>query len=175
MFEIEPRRAPMKKLVLVIAGITILLGACASGGRPEWTDGGYSKDFPKSVYLTGVGTGAELELAKANASTNLARAFSIDVDKVLEAAIRQAKKAGGDIGPHINKARVEQIINNRKSHVLSGYKIVDTWVGPETKAHYALAAISRSLAASNLHQEMTRLDKATGGYVRKSETDTDIR
>ena len=164
----------MKKLVLMIAGISILLGGCASVDRPEWTDSGYSKDYPKNTYLTGVGTGANLETAKANARTNLAQAFLIDVDTALEATIRQAKKAGGDIGPDVNKARVEQIINNRKTHVRSGDKIADTWQGPETRAYYALAVISRSLAASNLMNEMTRLDKATGGYVRRSETDADI-
>jgi hypothetical protein len=164
----------MKKLVLMIAGISILLGACASGGGPDWADGGDSKDYPKSRYLTGVGTGTELATAKDRAQVSLATAFSIKIDDVADAAIRQAKKAGGNIAPHINTARVERIISNRKEKLLTGAKVVETWQGPETRAFYALAALPRSQASNNLKQEITRLDKATGGYVRRSEAEGDI-
>jgi len=164
----------MNKLFSVILMLTLLLGGCATGGRPDWADGGKSKTYPENRYLTGVGTATELETAKDRARANLAKFFSVKTDDVKAGVARTVGKADAGLVQYINQSRVEQLIRNRTRQVLTGARIAETWQGPETKAYYALAIQPRLQASNNLKQEIVRLDNATRGYVRRSKTGGDI-
>jgi hypothetical protein len=164
----------MNKLFPVLLIVSALLAGCASGGRPNWTDGGKSKNFPPDRYLTGMGTAPALDTAKARARASLAKTVSINIGDVKEEVSRQAGKDGSRVLPYVNEARVNQLITNRSTQVLTGTRIGETWQGPETKAHYVLAVLPRLQAGNNLKQEIARLDRATGEYVRRSKGEGDI-
>lgn len=159
----------MNKLFSALLMVSLLLAGCASGGRPDWTDGGRSKDYPADRYLTGLGTAPELDTAKTRAQASLAKTVSINIEDVKEDVARQT-----GVLPFVNEARVRQLISNRTTQVLTGARIAETWQGPETKAYYALAVLPKLQVASNLKQEISRLDRATGGYVRRSHGEGDI-
>ena len=164
----------MNRLFPVLLIVSVFLAGCASGGRPDWTDGGRSKNFPADRYLTGMGTASELDTAKVRARASLAKTVAINIEDVKEAVSRETGKSGSPVLTYVNEARVNQLITNRTKQVLTGARIGETWQGPETKAHYALAVLPRLQAANNLKQEISRLDRATGGYVRRSKSEGDI-
>jgi hypothetical protein len=163
----------MKKLLLFGNLLLLGLAGCASG-PPEWIDGGKSEAYPASRYLTGIGTGAQPDVAKEHARADLAKLFSYNIGQVAEDVKRHTSKAGSDGARHINEARIERIISDRAEQVLSGTKIAETWRGPETRAYYALAVLPRAQASSNIKREIDRLDNATALYVKRVKDEADV-
>lgn len=164
----------MNKLLPLWIVVVLLVGGCASGGRPDWADSGKSKAYPSDRYLTGIGTASELEVSKDRARANLAKIFSVKIDQVTEDVTKHGKRSGSAGSQIINEARVERIISSRTEHVLTGARIAETWQGPKTRAYYSLAVMPRLQASNNLKQEITRLDNATRTYVKRAQGDSDI-
>ncbi|MFV1997536.1 MAG: LPP20 family lipoprotein [Acidiferrobacterales bacterium] len=163
----------MRKTLAGLVVVLFLLEACATN-RPDWTDSGKSQEYPASQYLTGIGTGGDLEAAKDRARANLAKVFSVKVSETTEDITRAARKRGSAGVENVNETRVERIISSRTDKVLTGVRIVETWQDSGTAVYYTLAVLSRLQASTNLRQEIERLDSATRIYVKRARSEGDI-
>lgn len=153
--------------------LTVVIAGCASS-RPDWADSGESKKYPGSRYFTGFGTSTNLDAAKSRAKGDLADQFLEKATEGAKAEVKALHRENSRIAMLVNSSRVNGILSRRGDKIITGTKIADTWLGPKTKNHYALAVLPRGLVTGNLRHEINRLDRATGTYVKRSGRGDDI-
>jgi len=163
----------MRKNIVALLLLTVVIAGCASG-RPDWTDSGKSKDYPGNRYFTGFGTSTNLDAAKSRAKGNLTEQFLKKAGDAAKAEVKALRRENSHAASLVNGPRVSGIINRRTDKIITGAKIADTWLGPKTKNHYALAVLPRGQVTGNLRHEINRLDRATGTYVKRSSGSNDI-
>lgn len=163
----------MRTKIVTMLLLTVVVAGCASG-RPDWTDGGKSSKYPDSRYFTGFGTSTNLDAAKSRAKGNLTDKFLEKAEEAAKAeavALRRENKPAASL---INGPRVRGVIKRRSANIITGVKIVDTWLGPKTNNHYALAVLARGQVTGSLRHEINYLDRATATYVKRSNKGNDI-
>lgn len=163
----------MRKSIVALLLLTVVVAGCASG-KPDWTDSGRSKDYPGNRYFSGFGTSTDLSAAKSRARGNLTEQFQKKVTEAARAEVMALHRENAKAASMVNSARVNGIINRRTDKIITGSRIADTWLGPKTKNHYALAVLPRGQVTGNLRHEINRLDRATGTYVKRSNRGDDI-
>lgn len=163
----------MRKNIVALLLLTVVVAGCASG-RPDWADSGKSKNYPDSRYFTGFGTSTNLDAAKSRAKGNLTKQFLEKATEGAKAEIKALRRENSQAALLVTSTRVNGILNRRTGNIITGAKVADTWLGPKTKNHYALAVLPRGQVTGNLRHEINRLDRATGTYVKRSNRGDDI-
>ncbi len=157
----------MRRNIVALLMLTVVVAGCASG-RPDWTDDGKSKEFPSQRYYTGFGTSTNLDAAKSRARSSLTDQFMKKAVAAAKAEAVALRRENSQVASLVSSQRVHAIIKRRTDKIITGARIAGTWLGPKTKHHYALAVLPRGQVTGSLRHEITRLDRATGTYVKRS-------
>ena len=132
----------------VLAAV-FLIGAAgtAAAEAPDWVNG-TSARYPEKTYLTGVGFGDSRQAAESSAYAALARIFRSDIRTTTEAAERFQQREKGEKAPVIDRTiDIQNQTEVTSKVVLEQVRIAERWINPETKVHFALAALRRNEAA----------------------------
>lgn len=150
------------------AALAIILLACAQSKpaqaikpepkQPAWVDGKSIK-YPDELYLVGVGSSSNRELAENNARANVAKIFKVDLSGVT------------------STTKTETLVNNRDSQLqektfakvdaslkktIEGTVIEEVWRDPESNRYHALAVLDRDMAAAIFKERIGEIDKEFG-------------
>jgi hypothetical protein len=137
-----------------------LLGATPSlsDRRPDWIDGD-SVEWPRQMYLLGVGVADDRPTAEQRARVEIARTFTSTVKGTSSISASETSRSGGGApaaSTSTQSVREDAQVSTEK--VLTGVQIVAAWQDPTTRQVYALAALERSRAAARLQTEVSALD-----------------
>lgn len=159
---------------------TLLLTACAQltgivnkSDMPEWVQSEPAM-YPNVSYLSATGAATEVEQAKAQALSNLA--------KIFEVRIREVSTTRSDIQTH-NKEGIETVlksqrmantVNLKTDKMIQGVRIAEQWQNAENLTYHALAVLDRDHAGSNIRSEMHRLDAETAFALEQQVKRIDI-
>jgi hypothetical protein len=136
--------------------------------KPDWVDG-LSARYPEASYLSGAGFGDSRQTAENSAYAAIARIFRSEVRSVNreEENFRQTekeKKVGVD-----RKIDIRNQTEVSTQKVLEQVQIVERWVDPISKVHYALAVLDRSKAASSLRQKADAAEMEAKEWEKRAE------
>ncbi len=144
--------------------IQLLLMFCAFWGlgnqiafsdtKPAWVDGA-SLQYPQNTHLTAVGFGDDRQSAESSAYGAIARIFRSEIHSVTQEAERFSQTEGSREETRVDRSvDIQSQTAVRSKIALEQVQIVEHWVDPLSKVHYALAAMNRSQAAMSLRQKM---------------------
>jgi BMFP domain-containing protein YqiC len=170
------RKTPVRTSALLFAACAALLAAgCAStpkrggsvlttgGSRPHWADAGESDDFPRSTFITGVGSADDENAASERARGEVAKVFSADVSAVSTVNESEANSTQNGQEAHSWSNDVAQKVRTTTQKVLEGVDIVARWKDP-TGRYYALAALPKAQALLAVTEKATEIDAEGAKY-----------
>jgi hypothetical protein len=146
-------------------------GSVTTGGRPQWADG-ESADFPRSQYITGVGSADDDGAAADRARGEVARVFSADVSVVSTVNESEANSNQNGKESHSFSNDVAQKVRTATQKVLEGVDIVARWKDP-TGRYYALAALPKDQALLAITEKSTEIDAEAAQYKAALASATD--
>lgn len=144
--------------------------ALSTGPRPAWVEGACDRDR----YLCGVGSGATVADADAQARGELARIFVARVQAVQESfqsASLQIRARTGEQWAEAQSVSSHSLVSSDK--VVRFSEVLERWRSPEGRT-YSLAVIDRGRASGVLRDEIQRLDQQILQSVRDAESTTDV-
>jgi hypothetical protein len=149
------------------AGAALLAAGCAStprvsSSRPQWIDGD-SADFPRSRYITGVGSADDDNAAVERARGEVAKVFSADVSVVTVSAETEANSTQNGKENHSWSNDVAQKVRSATQKVLEDVTIVARWKDPTGRC-YALAALPKAEALQSIEEKSTEIDTEAAQY-----------
>jgi hypothetical protein len=161
------RQLKLRALVFAAAGVAAWLAAgCASparaSSRPQWADG-ESADFPRSRYITGVGSADDESSAAERARGEVAKVFSADVSVVSTVNEAEANSTKDGKEAHSWSNDVAQKVRTTTQKILEGVNIVARWKDP-TGRSYALAALPKDEALLAITEKSTEIDAEAAQY-----------
>lgn len=120
-------------LLVAAAWVPVRTEAASSGDLVS------SWDYPKDVYLTGVGEGPTQEKAADNARTEIAKVFSLEVRAHSQSSAREVSD-----GPNSSFSQdVSDDVQTFTTKIIEGVEIARYWRN-ESGTHYALAVLDRA-------------------------------
>ncbi len=154
--------------------VVLITGGCAGkekrqeSAQPDWILGESTK-FPKSLYLTGQGSGETQELAKQYARADLAKIFEVEISETS----RDVQIVEMENETSTSQSQAERYISTHVNQILSGVEVADTWQDPQTKRYYALVTLNRDKTARSLREDIRHLDEASAQNIQKARQDID--
>ncbi len=154
-------------LVLLLATLAAAstLSGCAGGGvkaassgpRPSWVEG-ESPRWPRSQYVTGVGSADDEEGAADRARGEVSRVFSsaITADTLLDESETNVK-AGGKTTTTFSQ-QVALNIRTTSKKMLEGVEIVERWKDGATARYYTFAVLHKGKAMAAVTEKTQALD-----------------
>lgn len=140
-----------------------------SGRPPPWVQGDHPR-FPRSAYVTGVGSGTSLDAARNEARAEIARVFEARVEAVVAdqaTRIREAMSGGG-----ASSAAFEKLVVST-SVVAQGdfqeLQVAETWFDRATDTHYALAVLDKAKLRDRLRPELEGAAKRVSGHLSRAD------
>jgi len=175
----------MKNMTLLLVAAAVLsFSACAGGSRksssggsrPAWVEN-ESPKWPRSQYVTGVGSADDEEGAADRARGEISRVFSsaVSVDTTLDESESNVNQGGKTVSSF--SQQVAQNVKTASKKMLEGVEITERWKDGATSRYYALATLNKSKAMAavaektlaldaDASQWKTRLDAATEKFER---------
>lgn len=146
----------------------LLLAACATrgdgnGGPPEWTDGN-SDAYPRSAWLTGLGSAEDIGAARDRARADLAKNFRV----VIEEHASDLRESVTENGAEEYSAELRRDLAVRTDQVLEGVEVPETWRDPASGRYHAFAVLNRARAALRLRQDLSALDTAAEAMLAQA-------
>lgn len=146
-----------------ISVLTVMLAltACATdggskpGGMPDWVDGS-GEAYPRSAYLTGLGSADDVGTARDRARADLAKNFRVVIDE-RASDLRESLMENGEEN---YSAELRRDLSVRTEQVLEGVSVPESWRDPMSGRYYAFAVLNRAQAAMRLRQDIAALDAA---------------
>ena len=131
--------------------------AVSSAQKPSWVDGS-SVEYPRGLYLTGVG-----EADSRNSAGNAARA---EISKILISRVtvnENVSEAEGTSAANGQSQKsfsqsVSQTVDVASQKALRDVKIVAYWENSVTKSYYAFAVMDRQKAGQALSDKISLID-----------------
>lgn len=130
-----------------------LLAACAGaprrgtatvvgGSRPQWVEGD-SAQWPRSRFVTGVGSADDETSASERARGEVARVFSADVSVNTASEQSESTLEQGGRSQTSFSSTVADKVRTATRKVLEGVDVVARWKDPSAGRYYALAALPK--------------------------------
>jgi hypothetical protein len=146
---------PLLLALLIAAGAP----AKASNRKPDWVER-ESAEWPREMYVLGVGSADDRALAEDRARAEIARVFTTHVSSVLAAnAAESSVRTDGSSAVRSEHIAVSEETRSTTDKVLEGVEIVQIWQDPESRQIHALAALDRQQAAARLDARLDALEK----------------
>jgi len=133
--------------------------ARASNRKPDWIER-ESVEWPREMYLLGVGSADERTVAEDRARADLARIFTTHVSSALVANASESSARSERGEAHSEQISVSEETRSTTDKVLEGVEIVQVWEDPQAHQVYALAALDRQQAAARLDAKLEALEKS---------------
>jgi hypothetical protein len=159
----------------VVVLFSVTLSACAvfpSSAPPAWVNG-ESKNFPKEMYLLGVGEGDSRIVAEQRAYAAVARIFGANVEaQALDSETYTIQERGGTskTARTLTLDHVTQVTTNK---ILDNVIILARWEQGHPYQYFALAGMNRIQSEQILSEELSELDQAVDKDVKESRTAKD--
>lgn len=149
----------MKRTVFGAVMLVCLVSCQAFAERvPDWVKG-KSKQYTKTGYLSGIGSGETLDAARSSARAEIAKVFSTRIAQYAsdESRERSSKKGSKYRLETSGDYRVQTLVST--DEMLDGVEVPETWYSEKKKTYYALAVMDRqkqnsALAAKILDAEV---------------------
>jgi hypothetical protein len=138
--------------------LLIAAGSPNTGRRPAWIDR-ESPQWPREMYVLGVGSADDREAAEDRARADLARVFETHVSSVFSANESESSVKTDRGASYGGKVSVSDETRSTTDKVLEGVEIVEVWQDPETKQIHALAVLDRQQAAARLDARLEALEE----------------
>lgn len=171
---------PMKPMLVIFAAVSLLSGCGggaashkASGGqRPAWVEG-ESPKWPRSQYVTGVGSADDEEAAADRARGEISRVFSsaVSVDTLVDES-EGTVNAGGKTTTSFSQ-QIAQNVRTASKKMLEGVEIVERWKDASAARYYALATLSKSKAMAAVAEKTQALDADAAVWKTKLDAASD--
>ncbi|MCB4790366.1 MAG: LPP20 family lipoprotein [Elusimicrobia bacterium] len=148
----------LKKLILLVGFLIIAATSIYAAKRPDWILG-KSKDYPESKFLTGVGVGSNLDLARSSARAEIAKIFHVAISQVSSQVQKEETKIKGNNPDSVSSQKTEIQTNSSTNDVLEGVSIADTWFDKKNKQYYALAVLEKMKLSAILSSQIAELEQ----------------
>lgn len=135
---------------------------------PQWVIAPKSF-YNETEYLTGVGEGSTLEIAKNQAFANLASVFGTTIKQ----NVRSTETLSDVKGKASSDASVEQDIKLASEHNLVNVTIEKTYRDKRAKTYYALAIMNKEDTLNILENMILENLKDVASYVQSASTESD--
>jgi hypothetical protein len=163
--------------VLLAAALTACAGgsrraASAGGARPGWVDG-QGAEWPKSRFITGVGSADDENTAADRARGEVARVFSADVsvNTVSDQSEGTVQKDGKSSTSF--SSTVAEKVRTATQKVLEGVDVVARWKESATSRYYALAALPKEQALIAVNEKAHDIGAEAAQYKAQLASSTD--
>lgn len=172
---------PMRSLLVLCAATSLLAGcgggaavrkASSGGQRPAWVEGDSAK-FPRSQFVTGVGSGDDEESAADRARGEISRVFSSAVDA--NTSVDEIESSVDTDGRKTItfSQQVAQSVRTASKKMLEGVEIVERWKDGASARYYALAALSKGKAMAAVEEKTRALDADASQWKARLDAATD--
>jgi len=131
--------------------------SAAGGSRPSWVEGESSK-WPRSQYVTGVGSADDEEAAADRARGEISRVFSSNVS--VDTSVDESEatvNAGGKTSTSFSQ-QLAQNVRTASKKMLEGVEIVERWKDSASSRYYALATLNKGKAMGAVTEKTQALD-----------------
>lgn len=147
-------------LALLMCALMTVSQGCgwSRSNAPSWIQGGTS-EYPAERYLTGVGQAESKTVAGERAYGAVAKIFKAEItaqSRDWESYLVMENRGQTNTERHLT---LDQITKVSTDKVIENVKLLDTWVDPKTRQHYALAGMDRAQAGAALAERMHELDQ----------------
>ena len=164
---------------ITLSGALLLTACMQSTGImnksdvPEWVQSEPAM-YPNVSYLSATGAAAEVEQAKAQALSNLAKIFEVKIREVstTRSDIQTHKKEG--VETVLKSQRMANTVNLKTDKMVQGARIAEQWQNSTDLTYHALAVLDRAHAGNNIRSEMHRLDAETAFALEQQVKRRDI-
>ncbi len=166
----------MKRIPILLTLTTLLLTACSTTpqkvNEPAWLSDNSTK-FPAALYLTGQGSGADLNIAKDSARSDLAKQFEVAVyERSQQTQEYLRSQQQGEVVESLEQ-QVSRKLTSETSRTLQGVEIGEQWHDKTNKRYHALAVLSRHRSQQQLEQQIVSLDNNTAQRIKQAESTDD--
>jgi hypothetical protein len=144
---------PLLSALLIAAGGT----SKATDLKPDWVEH-ESAEWPREMYLLGVGSADERAIAEDRARAGIARVFTTHVSSALSASTGESSVRKDRSASWTEEISVNEETRSTTDKILEGVEIVQVWQDPQSRQFYALAALDRQQAASRLEARLDALE-----------------
>ena len=137
--------------------LPLLFALLIAAGRPDWVER-ESAEWPREMYLLGVGSADERAVAEDRARAGVARIFTTHVSSALAASTAESSVRKERTAAWTEQISVSEETRSTTDKVLEGVEIVQVWRDPQSHQFYALAALDRQQAAARLDARLESLE-----------------
>ena len=164
----------MTKKMMILVCVALVVSACRTahkrsssvttfgGPRPQWADG-ESAEYPRSTYITGVGSADDENAASERARGEIARVFSADVSVLSTDSESESNSNANGKVTHSFSNDVAQKVRTTSQKVLEGVDIAVRWKDA-TGRYYALAVLPKAQALLAVEEKSSEIDTEAAQY-----------
>ena len=163
----------------LLACLVILLGASFSGcavfpsdAPPGWVNG-ESKNFPKKMYLLGVGEGDSRIAAEQRAYAAIARIFEVKVEAQARDSETYSIQEREGTSQTSRQVTLDHVTKVSTKKILGNVIILARWEQSHPYQYFALAGMDRIQSEKILGEELSELDQAIEKDVKESRSEND--
>ncbi len=155
-------------VALLLLGLSGLLGCASIAQAPAWVESARSPEYSKEKFVTALGTGENLELARGAAKSELSRIFSAELKSEIE--LIDQESVVGDQVFQSSEMLTTTIISTEVQ--LEGVEVPLHWRDPRSGEIWALAVLERRKECLRIRSEgkdlITRLDSLSANSQTRS-------
>lgn len=144
-------------LTLSACGGAVVKSSSGGGPRPAWVEGESAK-WPRSQYVTGVGSADEEDAAADRARGEISRVFSSNVSVDTSVDESEATVNSGGKTTTSFSQQLAQNVRTASKKMMEGVEIVERWKDAAASRYYALATLSKSKAMGAVTEKTQALD-----------------
>ncbi|MEQ1919595.1 MAG: LPP20 family lipoprotein, partial [Elusimicrobiota bacterium] len=144
-------------LMFSACGGAVVKKSSAGGARPQWVEG-ESPKWPRSQFVTGVGSADDEEAAADRARGEISRIFSSNVS--VDTAVDETEStvnSGGQTSTSFSQ-QLAQNVRTTSKKMLEGVEIVERWKDAASSRYYALATLNKGKAMGAVTEKTLALD-----------------
>ena len=127
--------------------------------KPDWIERD-SAEWPREMYLTGVGSADDRAAAEDRARAEIARVFTTHVSSALVANTSESTVRTDRDTLWSGRTSVADETRSTTDKVLEGVEIVQVWQDPDLHQFYALAALDRQQASARIEDRIDALESS---------------
>jgi hypothetical protein len=157
--------------VLLLAAGPAAAGESLRDRRPDWTSG-ESTEFPRHLYVLGVGSADDRPTAEERARAEVARVFKTRVVATTSAFASETSRAAGGPAETVSNRATSDETRTSTDKDLVGVEIAATWQDPATRQVYALATLDRRQATARLEAQLEAIEASVrplGATIRSGD------
>jgi len=139
---------------------------------PAWVSGADAR-YPEQQFITGVGLGDDLDVARANARAEVARTLESRVQQTLtdsqtETSTSRGKRQSPSLGTQTSGSNTLVTTDT----FLEGVSVKETWFNKKTKKNYALAVLDKGALRRAIQTQTTDEEQIISSALASAEKAT---